>query len=114
VAGLVLIGSPYVFGFSDLGRASAAFWILGLLVILYSAVRAIPLGAHLFLDVAVGILLMLAPSALGYRALITGAQLGLHLILGLAMIGLVIFTGIRGRMDELRQKDESGDYRDVA
>jgi hypothetical protein len=100
VGGIVLMASPYVFGFSEIVSARNIFLILGAGLILYSlftnyrysVAKAIPLGVHMALDVMCGIFLMLAPSIWGYRPLLTGGQYAWHFIIGLGVIALVAVT----------------------
>lgn len=58
----------------------------------YAAIRVIPLGAHMALDVAAGALLLLGPWLFGYRDLLTGGQTALHIVIGLGLFALVGFT----------------------
>lgn len=103
VIGAVLIACPFLFGFSDIQAARNVFLVLGFGLIAYSlmtryyysAIKVIPVGVHMFLDVMAGIVLMVAPSVFGYRALLTGGQLGLHFVMGLGAIGLVAMTRMR-------------------
>jgi hypothetical protein len=101
--GGVLILCPYLFEFSDILAARNAFLVLGFGLIgyslltnyYYSIAKIISIRAHMFLDVVLGIALMLVPSFFGYRTLITGGQYALHFVLGLAAIVLVAITNRR-------------------
>ncbi len=100
VLGGLLILSPTIFGMGDIDSARGMFWFLGFGLIgyslltryPYSLVKAIPLGVHMALDVVVGLALMLAPTVLGYRSLISDGQNAAHFVLGLGAIGLVALT----------------------
>src|SRR5256885_12345246 len=72
--GLLLIAAPWLFGFAD---SAAGRWVpvlLGAGVIVYSlmtdyelgAVRAIPMTAHLWLDILGGVLLIASPWLFGF------------------------------------------------
>ena len=97
-AALVLV--PYLFGFSNINAARNVLGVLGVSLAVYSLMtdyqysvaKIVPLGVHMVLDVALGIIVMLAPSVFGYSSDLTGGQFGLHFVLGLGAIGLVAFT----------------------
>ncbi len=103
VAGIALVMAPYLFGFYDVTAARNVFLVLGLGLIgyslftnyYYSVAKAIPLKVHMAMDVTSGITLMLSPWVFGYANRITGGDLTLHFVLGLAVIGLVAFTDMR-------------------
>jgi hypothetical protein len=100
VLGVVLVFSPYVFGFSDLYAAKNVFLVLGFGLLgyslitqyKYSVLKILPLGPHMALDVVLGIVLMLAPSVFSYAPLLTGFQYAWHFICGIGAIGLVALT----------------------
>jgi hypothetical protein len=100
VAAAVLVLCPFVFGFAQVDAARNLFLAVGIALAAYSLVtnfyysiaKIIPLNAHMALDVALGVLLMIAPAIFGYRDRITGGQYLLHFILGLGVIALVAFT----------------------
>lgn len=100
IIGALLIVAPWIFGISDIAAARNTFLILGIALVGYSlltnyyyaAVRAIPLGAHMTLDVLLGILLILAPAFFGYRDLLTDGQYAAHIVLGISAVGLVALT----------------------
>jgi hypothetical protein len=94
--GLLLIASPWIFGFAD---GSAAQWvpvILGLGALVYSLLTRYELGvmpvismpAHLGLDVAGGALLAVSPWLFGFSELVYWP----HLIFGLLEIGAGLMT----------------------
>ena len=114
VIGALLVLSPYVFGFSGVLEARNVFLVLGYALIAYSLVtkyyysiaKLIPLPVHMFLDVVVGLVLLLAPSLLGYRTdLSTGAYVW-HFVLGLGALGMVTFT--RNRAESITNPFASG------
>ena len=89
-----------MFGFSEIVAGRNLFLVLGLGLIGYSLVtnyqysvrKWLPLGVHMALDVAAGVLLILGSYIFGYRSLITDGQTALHYVLGLGAIGLVALT----------------------
>lgn len=97
-AGLVL--SPYIFQFDHIEPARNTFLFLGLGLALYSAftvyqysfLKIIPLKTHMHLDLFTGLVLMISPWLFDYRNDITNAQIALHFVLGLALLGLVMLT----------------------
>lgn len=95
--GLLLIASPWLFGFADVG--GAAVWlpvVLGLGALLYSAftdyefglVRRIPMPTHLMLDLGSGVLLAVSPWLFGFADVVWMP----HLVLGLVEIGAALVT----------------------
>lgn len=94
--GLILIASPWLFGFA---RGGAETWlpvILGLGVILYSlftdyelgVVRKLSMSAHLTLDGLGGALLAISPWLFAFADHVWVP----HLVLGVAEIGAALFT----------------------
>ena len=96
--GVLLIASPWLFGFA--GEADgAATWlpvVLGLGVVLYSlftdyelgAVRKIPMPTHLMLDLGSGLLLAVSPWLFGFADEVWVP----HLVLGLLEVGAALVT----------------------
>ncbi len=90
IMGLVLIASPFLFGFATGGAAMWVPIILGIGVICYSLITAYEYGAtpmitmktHLLLDVSGGLLLALSPWLFGFASVVYLP----HLILGIAEI----------------------------
>ena len=94
--GALLIAAPWLFGFD---RGGAETWVpvaLGASVILYSlmtdyelgAVRVLPMGTHLMLDLMSGILLAASPWLFGFADYVWMP----HLLLGLFEIGAALTT----------------------
>src|SRR3954470_7935996 len=93
-AGLLLIVSPWIFGFSDVGGAATTVPIvIGVLVLVQSRmtdyelslVDVLPLPAHLMMDVLAGIVLAASPWIFGFADEGTAAWLP-HLVFGLGLI----------------------------
>ena len=104
LTGLLLVASPWLFGFADAG--GAAQWlpvVLGAGAILYSlltdyelgAVRLIPVPAHLGLDFASGALLAVSPWLFGFAGLVWLP----HLLIGLFEVVISLVTRTRPGMD---------------
>ena len=114
VLGGVLILAPVVFGFSDISSARSTFQNLGFALIAYSLLtryrysvfKVIPLGLHMALDVLVGVSLILAPWAVGYRPLISNGQLFLHFLLGVGALMMVGITRSRSQATLTREDRE--------
>ena len=99
-AGLLLIVSPWLFGFSDVGEGAATIpVVIGIVVLLQSLVTdyelsvvdVLPLKAHLSLDVVAGVFLALSPLLFGFADEGMNAWLP-HVVLGLALVGAGLMT----------------------
>ena len=109
VIGTALILAPFLFGFAEVEAARNVFMIAGFALIAYSlltnyyyaAIRVIPLGVHMSLDVITGVLLMTAPWIFDYRSLLTPTQAYLHYIMGLGAMALVAVTQERTETDKI-------------
>lgn len=107
VIGAFLVFAPALFGFSEVDAARNTFLTLGFALIIYSLltqyrysiVKWIPVGVHMALDVALGVIVMLAPWAVGYNNALTPGQTTLHFVLGIGAIVLVIATRTRASRD---------------
>ena len=109
VAGTLLILAPFLFGFSEVDVARNVFMISGGMLIIYSlftnyyyaALRIIPVGVHMVLDVVNGVFVMIAPWVFNYRAFITPGQEYLHYTLGIAVFALVGLTREKTEADKI-------------
>lgn len=98
--GALFLISPWFFGFEGVVEARLLFLGSGLALIAYSLVtnyyfslaRILPLGAHMTLDAVLGVFMILAPALLGYRGEITQSQYVVHVLLGVATVGMVAIT----------------------
>src|SRR4051812_26315344 len=98
--GVVLILSPWIFGFSDVGGAAKTIPIvIGVLAIVQSLITdwelsiadVIPLPMHLMTDVAAGIFLAVSPFIFGFSD--EGANAWIpHVVFGLGLIGAGLMT----------------------
>jgi len=103
LAGIIMIGAPWVLGFANGGAAHWIPVVLGIGVIVYSlltdyelgVVRLIPMPAHLGLDIVSGIFLAISPRLFGFA----GVVFLPHLIIGLLEIGAGLMTHTRPRYD---------------
>jgi hypothetical protein len=97
VVGVALIAAPWLFGFANLG--GPAVWtpiIIGAVIILYSLatryeyslIGAIPMPAHLTLDVISGAFLATSPWILGYADQIWIP----HVVVGVAEVLIALVT----------------------
>ncbi len=100
VAGILLLFIPSLFDFETIAAARNFFLVAGFVFIgyslftnyYYSIAKIIPLGVHMALDAALGVLLAIAPWILGYRDFLTTGQEVLHYVLGVGLIGVVLLT----------------------
>jgi len=103
IVGVVLIVSPFLFGFANVSAAANLFMIGGISLIVYSLmtnyhysiIRVVPLGLHMTMDVILGVLVILGPALFGYRDQITNGQYAWHVIMGIGAVGLVSLTRTR-------------------
>jgi hypothetical protein len=102
--GLLLIASPWLFGFDDESTAKWIPMIIGAGVMVYSvltdyelgAARVIPMSVHLLLDAAGGILLAASPWLFGFADEVWVP----HLVLGLIELGTALMTQREPQRDE--------------
>jgi hypothetical protein len=72
--GIILIAAPWIFGFSHTNDAKVLCIVLGILVIIGGALtdwrvsiaRIIPIRVHFMWDLAIALVLIIAPFVLGY------------------------------------------------
>jgi hypothetical protein len=93
---LILIGAPWILGFSQGGAETWVPVILGVASIIYSLMtsyefsvaRMIVMRTHLGLDIASGIVLALSPWIFRFSSLVYMP----HLILGILEVGVALMT----------------------
>lgn len=98
--GALFLVSPWFFDFVQIVEARLLFLASGFTLIAYSLftnyyyslARLVPLGVHMTLDAVLGVFLILAPALLNYRGEITPAQYVVHIVLGVATVGMVAIT----------------------
>jgi SPW repeat-containing protein len=74
LAAVILIASPWIFGFSHVGSAKGVAIALGIVMLLsgsmtrwrFSVLKLIPLRIHFMTDLALGTLLVLSPFIFGF------------------------------------------------
>jgi hypothetical protein len=110
--GVLLIASPWLFGFAGGGAETWVPVILGAGAIVYSlitnyemgAFKTISMRAHLNLDLMSGAFLAISPWFFGFNEYVYLP----HLILGIAEIGAVLMTDpVPGREDDRSQSTNS-------
>ena len=111
LVGIILIASPWIFGFAD---GTAAQWIpviLGIAALVYSLMTDYELGAakiismktHLTLDLVSGIFLAVSPWLLGFSDRVSTP----HVILGILEIGAAMMTKTSPAANGLRSTAHS-------
>jgi hypothetical protein len=111
--GLVLILSPWIFGFSDANDAQTLCIVLGVIVIIAGAmtdwrvslVRVIPLRVHFMTDLLIAAVLILAPFVLGYSS--NGAATRFTIIAGV----LEAIAALSTRWDPAEARPDGVDTR---
>jgi hypothetical protein len=106
---LLLMLTPALGEFLEITVAKDLFRVLGILLLAYSLVtkyefsawRALPLGAHMTLDLALGLVLLLSPWVLGYRDLLSAGQELTHYVWG---VGLIVFVAVTRSKTEAEKK----------
>lgn len=112
IIALVLVSTPFVFGFSHIIEARNVFLVLGSGLAIYSLftkyyysiAKLIPIGVHMSFDVAAGLMAIVAPFTFDYRSQITDGQYWVHVILGASAMGLVALT--RTRTEDAKTPEE--------
>jgi SPW repeat-containing protein len=99
IVGAVLIAAPWIFGFSDIGAATAISIVLGGGLIAYSLItdyelgvwKVAPMAVHNVIDVVAGTLLAASPWLFGYSD--DGAMVWLpFVVIGVAAVFLGLTT----------------------
>ena len=99
IVGAVLIAAPWIFGFSDIGAATAVSIVLGAGLIAYSLVtnyelgvwKVAPMAVHNLIDIAAGALLAASPWLFGFADNSANVWVP-HVVVGLAAIFLGLTT----------------------
>lgn len=113
--GVILIASPWIFGFAESGIQIWVPIILGVLAIIYSLMTDYELGlsdnismrTHLIMDFCSGILLAASPWIFGFAN-----QVYLpHLVLGIIEIGAAAFTSSKVGGHARLHHHKTGDMR---
>jgi hypothetical protein len=96
LVGALLISVPWLFGFASSGWDTRIFALLGIATLLYSLftdyelglAHVIPMGTHLTLDLASGVLLAASPFLFGFADRVMAP----HIVFGFVEIGAVLMT----------------------
>jgi hypothetical protein len=107
LTGALLIISPWLFGFADGGTAQWVPVVLGASVILialftayeWGVVKIIPIAAHLGIDCATGLLLLVSPWLFGFAGLVWLP----HVVIGAFEILVSLITRTHPGIDASRQ-----------
>ncbi|WP_457127286.1 SPW repeat protein [Mucilaginibacter sp. HD30] len=99
--GIVLITSPWIFGFAAIPEAKWTAVIIGIILLLTAMmtdyeggiVKSLSMKTHLNLDAVAGILLAISPWVIGFNDRIYLP----HLLVGILEIGAAIFTQNRSQ-----------------
>jgi hypothetical protein len=99
VIGVVLIAAPWLLGFATGGPEQWVPVLIGVAIVVYSALTAyelgltplIPVPVHLTIDIVAGIVLALSPWLFGFAAVVVWP----HLLVGLIVIGAGLTTETR-------------------
>jgi len=110
--GILLIASPWLFGFNDSDSAQWTAIIGGVVVLATSlmtnyelgVIRAIPMRMHLMADGVVGVFLVIAPWLFGFADEGTNAWLP-FVVIGLAEIGSALMTETVPRRRDLAKRE---------
>lgn len=108
---VLLIVSPFLFGFSDSGGATAVAIIAGVIVLVMGAstdgplslVDAIPIAVHILGDVALGVLLIASPFLFGFSD--EGGATAFFIAVGVVELLLVIATAFPHETRERIRRD---------
>ena len=96
LVGVLLIFAPRIFGFENTGAASTVPVVLGVAALIYSLltryelglIKVLPFKAHLAMDFASGVVLLVSPWAFGFSETVWVP----HVIVGLLEIGAATMT----------------------
>lgn len=108
IVGILLIVSPWLFGFHEGGPETWGAIIPGALIIIYNlitnhelgAIHALPMGVALLCDLLIGITVVMAPGLLAF-----GEEVRVPFVLfGLLMIFLALFT--KGTSEETSRRSD--------
>jgi hypothetical protein len=98
LVGALLIGAPFLLGFTDIGAATAVSIVSGVVLLAVAAasdgptslVNSIPRSAHIMLDVGIGAFFIAAPFLFGFSD--EGKPTAFFIVLGVCGVLSVIAT----------------------
>jgi|1186.fasta_scaffold774526_2 hypothetical protein len=108
----LLIGAPFLFGFSDQGAPTAVSIVAGIVVLVVamctcwriSLIKAIPLSAHLMLDLVVAAVLIASPFLFGFRD--QGAPTAFFIVVGVLDLLMALGTRWQPSRSETYSRDD--------
>lgn len=120
IVGIVVVASPWIFGFADdSGTAKWTFIVIGLVILATSlmtnyelgVMKVIPMHMHLWADAVVGIVLALSPWIFGY-ADDAGANAWLPaLIIGVLELGAAAMSDPWPQRDDVAARERQMTHR---
>jgi hypothetical protein len=113
---ILLIASPWIFGFSDVDSATTLAVVIGAVMLAagmltrwrYSVAKLIPLKTHMAMDLAVGALLVLSPFIFGFSD--EGGATRFMIIFGV----IELVTALSTRWDPAEAEEGVGSRRGTA
>ena len=112
VVAALFIGAPFLFGFSDLGAPTAVSIVVGVAVLVValstcwrlSLIKAIPVPAHLMLDLGLSALLIASPFLFGFSD--QGAPTAFFIIMGVLDLVAALATRWQSSPSETYSRDD--------
>ncbi len=100
IAAILIVASPWIFGFENLNYARGIFVYGGIFLVLYSlftdykysVFNWISVPFHMGMDAIIGLVFLISPNIFDYSSELTTMQYAVHWIFGLGIIALVVFT----------------------
>jgi hypothetical protein len=104
LAGALFIAAPFLFSFTDVGAATAASIVVGVLIVFIAAttqgptslIDSLPIAAHVALDYGLVVALIAAPFVLGFSD--EGTPTALFIVVG--VLHLLVTIGTRFERDK--------------
>jgi FtsH-binding integral membrane protein len=114
VAAALLIAAPFLFSFTDVGSATAASIILGVVVLFLAAttqgstslINSVPVAAHVVFDYILAVVLIATPFVLGFSD--EGTPTAFFIVLGVAHLLVTIGTRFERDRTERRRGRRAG------
>lgn len=111
----LLIAAPFLFGFDDVGAATALAIVAGILILIVSMstcwrlslVKVIPLGGHAAADLALGAFLVASPFVLGFSD-DSGAATAFFMVFGILEILATLATRWTGTVAPSDRRADRG------
>ena len=105
IAGVAFVVAPFLLGYED-GVAKAVSIVIGVIILIVAAMsnspvglaKALPVSAHVALDLILGVSLIALPFVLGFSD--EGAALAFFMVLGIAHLLITIGTRFPAKLTE--------------